>query len=261
MAIVCHSRRLIFVKTRKTAGSSVEIALSRLCDDGDLVTPLGDENGPEEQLRREAGGHPPVNWKKPWWRYKFGKELRHRIKYGKKALLLGTHATAEQLRAHFGEDVWSSYYKVTLERNPWDKALSRYWWQRYRRLQRGDTTEFPPIGEFLERIARERPYWLSNWGHYTIEDEIAVDRVLFYERLTDDLTALEQELGLDAGTLALPEKRAKGGHRADRRHYSEVLSDADRELIARVCHREIEAFGYEFDDWRRATTTTESANA
>jgi hypothetical protein len=89
---------------------------------------------------------------------------------------------------------------------------------------------------------------LSNWGHYAIDDEIAVDRVLFYERLTDDLAALERELGLDAGALALPEKRAKGGHRADRRHYSEVLSDADRELIARVCQREIEAFGYEFDD-------------
>lgn len=250
MAIVCHSRRLIFVKTRKTAGSSVEIALSRLCDDGDLVTPLGDENGSEEQLRKEAGGHPPVNWKKPWWRYKFGKELRHRIKYGKKPLLLGTHATAQQLRAHFGEDVWSSYYKVTLERNPWDKALSRYWWQRYRHLRRHKSGEFESLSGFLERVALERPYWLTNWGHYTIDDEIAVDRVLFYERLTEDLSALEGGLALGPGTLVLPEKRAKGGHRADRRQYPEVLSDADRDLIARVCHREIEAFGYEFDDRR-----------
>jgi hypothetical protein len=253
MAIVCHSRRLIFVKTRKTAGSSVEIALSRLCDASDLVTPLGDENGPEEQLRKEAGGHPPANWKKPWWRYKFGKELRHRIKYGKRPLLLGTHATAEQLRAHFGADIWSSYYKVTLERNPWDKALSRYWWQRYRHQQRHGDDDFESLSGFLARVARERPYWLSNWGHYTIDDEIAVDRVLFYERLADDLGALERELGLDSGRLALPEKRAKGGHRADRRHYSEVLSDSDRELIARVCRREIEAFGYEFDDRRSPT--------
>lgn len=247
MTIVCHAHRFIFIKTRKTAGSSVEIVLSRLCDDGDFITPLSRPDDADEALRREAGGHPPVNWKKPWWRYRPGKELRHRIKRGIKAPILGTHATASQLRRYFGDDIWSSYHRFTIERDPWDRAVSRYWWMKYRH-ERDGRTDFPPITEFLARVARERPHWLSNWEHYTIDDQIAVDRVLFYESLSDGLAALERHFGVETGTLALPERRAKGGLRRDPRHYSEILSVADRELIAQICQREIEAFGYAFDD-------------
>ena len=42
--IISHSRKFIFVKTYKTAGSSLEIALSKYCAKGDVLTPLdGDE--------------------------------------------------------------------------------------------------------------------------------------------------------------------------------------------------------------------------
>jgi len=254
MAIVCHKHRFIFIKTRKTAGSSVEIALSRLCDGNDFITPLSFEDGPDETLRRESGGHPPVNWQKRWWQYRLGKELRHRIKRGVRASVLGTHATATQLRAYFGEAIWSGYYRFTIERNPWDRAVSRYWWMKYRH-ERDGRSGFPPIEEFLARVARERPHWLSNWEHYTIDDRIAVDRVLFYEDLPAGMAELESRFGVEAGTLALPEKRAKGGLRRDPRHYSQILSHADRELIARVCRREIAAFGYVFEDAGAASSS------
>ena len=246
MAIVCHKWRFIFIKTRKTAGSSVEIALSRVCSAEDFITPLDYRGGSDEQLRRESGGHPPVNWRKPWWRYRPGKELRHRIKYGLRAPILGSHATARQLRRHFGEEVWSSYFRFTIERNPWDRAVSRYWWMKHRREKRG-RTDFPSISDFLAHAARERPHWLTNWDHYTIDDRIAVDKVMFYESLEQEMRTLEVDFQLPERTLALPEKRAKGGLRKDARHYSEVLSDDDRRLVARVCHKEIEAFGYTFE--------------
>ena len=40
--IISHSNRYIFVKSQKTAGTSIEAALSRYCADNDMVTPLGD---------------------------------------------------------------------------------------------------------------------------------------------------------------------------------------------------------------------------
>lgn len=246
MAIVSHKNRFIFIKTRKTAGSSAEIALSRVCDDVDFITPIGAENSPDEQLRCQEGGHGPVNWRKPWWRYRTIKEIRHRLKRGHRAPVLGTHATAEQLRAYFGEDIWANYFRFTIERNPWDKAVSRYWWMKYRRERKG-RTDFPTVGDFLRRVARERPHWLTSWDHYTVDDRIAVDQVLFYENLSAGMTALEQRMNLAPGALSLPRQRAKGGLRKDARPYQEILSTADRELIAHVCRREIAAFGYEFD--------------
>ena len=46
--IVSHKHKFIFVKTVKTAGTSVEIALSRFCGENDIITPI---HPPDEELR------------------------------------------------------------------------------------------------------------------------------------------------------------------------------------------------------------------
>ena len=51
--IISHSRKFIFIKTFKTGGSSLEIALSKYCGKGDILTEL---DPPEEALRRERYG-------------------------------------------------------------------------------------------------------------------------------------------------------------------------------------------------------------
>ena len=48
--IICHKHKFIFVKTRKTAGSSVEIFLSKYCGPSCVITPLSKE---DEILRKK----------------------------------------------------------------------------------------------------------------------------------------------------------------------------------------------------------------
>lgn len=50
--IISYSREFIFLKTQKTGGSSVEIALSTLCNDDDVLTNLTPD---EERVRRALG--------------------------------------------------------------------------------------------------------------------------------------------------------------------------------------------------------------
>ena len=38
--IISHKYKFIFLKTTKTAGTSVEISLSRFCGDDDIITPI-----------------------------------------------------------------------------------------------------------------------------------------------------------------------------------------------------------------------------
>lgn len=242
--IVSHRHRFIFVKTRKTAGSSLEIGLSRACGPEDVVTPLSAHRG-EEDLRHAEGGRGPGNCHKRLLEHRGWKEWRRLLLRGQRAEY-PEHATAAEIRALVGADTWSSYFRFSIERNPWDRALSRYWWQKHR-WEEKQRDDFPGLSEYLVWLARHKPHWLSNWGHYTIDDEIAVNRVLRYENLNAELAKLQQDLGLD-GNIQPPEQRAKSGFRKGRQDYREVLSRADRELIDRICHREIAAFGYCFEE-------------
>lgn len=244
--IISHRNRFIFIKTRKTAGSSLEIGLSRICGPEDVITSLSAARG-EELLRAEEGGIGPVNQCKRIREHRGFKEWKRLILKGQRAEY-GEHSTAAEIRRLVGDEVWSTYYRFSIERNPWDRAVSRYWWQKHRWEERG-RTDFPSLSEYLVWLERNKPHWISNWGHYAIGEHIAVDRVLRYENLTDELASLAQTLGV-SGDISLPTTRAKGGLRKDTRHYGEALSEADRALIERLCRREIMALGYRFDEKR-----------
>lgn len=232
--IICHRRKFIFLKTRKTAGTSIEIALSRLCGPGDVVTALTPE---DEDLRREEGGWQGRDVPKS------RTNLDMRDAFG---LLRGkgwphlfyNHVPARAVHDALPRGIWDSYLKISVERNPWDRVLSQYWWDRRGR------EDYPSISDRLRKRARRGRHKLSNWDIYAIGDRLVADRVLFYENLEADLAGLGQALGVP--DLRLPHARAKGNRRADTRHYRELLSREDAALIARVCRKEIDAFGYEY---------------
>ena len=56
--IVSHRHRFIFVKTAKTAGSSVELYLRQFCGPDDIVPYLGPD---DERLARSIGAGRPRN--------------------------------------------------------------------------------------------------------------------------------------------------------------------------------------------------------
>ena len=59
--IVSHEHKFIFLKTKKTAGTSIELALSQLCGPDDIITPLTQI---DEALR--AGGRGAQNLAAAW---------------------------------------------------------------------------------------------------------------------------------------------------------------------------------------------------
>ncbi|MEM7193183.1 MAG: hypothetical protein AAF405_10065, partial [Pseudomonadota bacterium] len=61
--IISHKHKFIFLKTKKTAGTSVELALSQICGESDVITPLA---AADEALR--ADGLRAQNWERHgWW--------------------------------------------------------------------------------------------------------------------------------------------------------------------------------------------------
>jgi hypothetical protein len=231
--IVSHKYRFIFLKTRKTAGTSVEIALSRYCGPEDIITPLDPE---DEETRRRTGGRGPQNYYIPIRRMNRG-ELAKLLKKGKRKALRH-HNNAATVRRVVGKRIWDAYFTFCFERNPYDKAVSRYFWELRHRTDR-----WPSVSAFLESVDR---YKLTNWGIYTINDMVAVDHVARYERLQEELQQVSHRIGLPE----VPElPRAKGSYRNDRTHYSQFLDEHARRQIETICRREIDAFEYTFEPW------------
>jgi hypothetical protein len=228
--IINHKYRFIYLKTKKTAGTSVEIALSRYCDGNDVLSRIGRKDEPK---RTALGYQGPANYLIPKERYSRKDWIRHYLL--REEICYWNHMPAREVRERIGPGIWDSYFKFCVERNPWDRAISAYYWENRSRKR------MPDFYRFLRKMQRRD--MLSNFSTYSIDGKIAVDAVLLYENLGAELERLVQRLGLPGG-LELPD--AKREYRKDRRPYREFYSERERNLVAEACAREIAEFRYEF---------------
>ena len=229
--ILSHKHRFIFIKTNKTAGTSVEIGLSKFCGPQDVITPIT----PNDEAKRAELGYPGAqNYHARLSQYS-PLQWAELLFMGRKGKRFYNHMPAIEVRDRVPAEVWNSYTKFCIERNPWDRVVSHYFW-------RNRTEPRPSLDSFLDKGKHLR---LHRRGRrlYTIDGKLAVDRVIRFENLADELEQLRQDLGLP-DPIDLP--RAKSGHRSDKRHYRDMLTPEQRDRIAREFAFEIDTFGYEF---------------
>jgi Sulfotransferase family len=228
--IVSHEHKWIFLATLKTASTSTEMALSRLCGPGDIIAPISVEGLKRSEL-------PALNHKLGLgrWGIHVPGELRHRF-----PRLHGfyRHMPASQVRHLVGDQVWRSYFKFATERNPWDRQVSYYLWKTKSRKERPDFESFITASWWERGFHRA---YQSNWPIYTINGKVAVDRILRFENIERELGEVCRQLGTEQD-MQLP--RAKIG--PDRLGYRHFYNDRTREIVAQWFRREIAAFGYEF---------------
>jgi hypothetical protein len=134
-----------------------------------------------------------------------------------------------------GRKRFESYFSFAIDRNPWDAVVSLYHW-RFRDTEPGD------FGEYVASEAVET-FATKNQRIYRIKGEVAVDRVLRYESLADELAAVWKELDLP-GSPDLP--HAKSGSRPRGPSYRSYYDDGSRRRVAELFAPSIEDLGYEF---------------
>ena len=239
--IVLHEPRIIFLKSRKTAGSSLEIALSAFAQSGDVITPI-DANDGDDHVREKLGYSGPINYKKSageiFARPTF-RDLRKKLK-GKEVVKYHNHCSASRARFHLGKKRWEHMTKVSIVRNPWDYIVSSYYWGN-----RGQDQ----IPDFQSWCLENKRLMNRNHRQYFIGDRCVIDRFIRYENLREDLVSLEEEFGALSG---LAEKfsgmTAKKGIRPKSGpSVAELFSEAPKadRLVRRKCQFEIDMFGYE----------------
>lgn len=225
--IISHKHKFIFIKTKKTAGTSIEIALSKFCGPNDIITPITEN---DEAVRASLGYRGPQNYINNWLKiieYLPIPVLRNKFK---KFYTFYNHMTAHEIKKYIDEALWDSYFKFCFERNPYDKTISKYYWHTNGEIN---------LTEYLKQSYKS----LSDWNHYTINNKIAVDFIGKYENLPEDLSYISNILGLDED-IKIPV--TKNYTRKDKRHYRNILTDEHKKIIDNIFDKELNYFNYKW---------------
>ena len=286
MTIISHRHKFIFIKPRKVAGSSVQIALAPWCGAEDVISDGGLTF--RSDVDTDEFRPPPVQH--AGWQNRYG--------------YVAQHALPDTIRTKVGSKVWDEYFKFTIVRNPWDLFVSFYHyrlhvsvpldsarWRQYlqgnlkapmrvhllrllrgiHRLATGRSVLPVPMRGFLASTPER--FWCTRLrrdlatGHRKEGVEFALRRGFFAKPIadlpefyfcdghqyTDYMIRFENlQEGFDTvcRRLHLPHTtlpRSKSAVRPQGDDYRAYYTDYSRAHIARRCQRMIETFGYRFD--------------
>jgi len=234
--IISHTHKFIFIKSFKTAGTSVESILSTHCSGDDIVTPLNDyrhNRDENDQLIQQS---------------------MNAEEYIQLNLPNLQHVDALTIKNRVTPEVWSNYCKISIARNPWDRTVSNFYWEKRKDPMLNPKKQFyhylgVPFNEigqlrklFSEFIKSDKSP--NNDSFYTIDDQLCVDFVIRYETLVEDYSEICKKLELPARTLP----RLKGGIRQGRYHYSDYYDQESKALVAERHKNDLRLFGYQFEN-------------
>jgi len=242
--ILSHKYKFIFIKTRKTAGSSLELYLSKYCGPEDIVTPIG----PKENThpRNYRGYFNPI----PELRMKNVRFVRGIIPRLLKRMRYSQHIAAAVVKTRLPEYIWDNYFKFCIERNPWDKVVSYYYWRKH--WEENSTSIFywrkklmNPDRSF-DDFLKEKNFPINHYLYTDVSDEnrIIVDRIIKYENLNEELGDIFHKLRVPFdGSLNV---HAKSTQRKERHDYRNMYNKKQKYIVAKAFEKELQLHGYQF---------------
>ncbi|RCW77754.1 sulfotransferase family 2 domain-containing protein [Phyllobacterium bourgognense] len=248
--IISYRHKFTFLHCPKTAGSSINMALVPHLGPFDIL--LGSERERADigafpnlrarldavQSQRMASIPAALAINAKWSKRAIGlQNKRYQAQFGP----IVDHPSAEQVRS-FDEEAWKSHYKFTFIRNPYKKIVSMYIY-----LTRKSAETRDPFSVFVRNMTERRGsfaawhHLMDSWPIYTINDRVAVDFIGRHETLATDFNSLCDQLNISQPKLGA----AKVAQKYDFREFYDAET---RNVVRRHCEREIDYFGYRFDD-------------
>jgi hypothetical protein len=209
--VISHRHRCIFVHIPRTGGTTIE----------DLIWP-----GPRSSRTTAE-----------LW---MGFVDEYHNKYQTGGL---QHLSAAHIRSEVGAEVFSSYYKFTLVRNPWDKAVSQFAYmdtredlRRFLGMNKGDCFK-----KYLALIAKKKHVQWEPQVNFVRDPSgsVLVDSIGRYETFAASVSHA-------LSAIALRVDEIPRENRTDRAAYQTYYDDESREMTAALYADDIEAFGYSY---------------
>ena len=203
--IISYEHNFCFVKTRKTAGSTLEkLVLPYLREDLDICT-----GSPRDDTPR-----------------------------------LNTNNTNGHLRFNNLLESWNlnpnKLFSFSIERNPWDKVVSAYYW--HKKIKPGQFENM----EFDTYVENRHGLLPTDWYLYYPSEKLKVRKVYKYEERYDMYADLNNRFGFKITKDQVNLTRLKSDVRKNK-DYKNMYDSTSKKVIAKIFEKEIETFKYTYD--------------
>ena len=214
--IISRGRRYIFVHIPKTGGTALSLALEARAMKDDIL--IGDT---PKAVRR-----------------------RGRIRALHGSGRIWKHSRLADIHGVVSDAEMQEFFVLTLVRNPWDRMVSYYHWLREQSFAHPAVklARAVSFSQFLHNSETQRSIENAHYASYVTDNKEVTRCDLFarIEHLHGDLAPFEAHLGFELTPI---ERVNTSPHRPD---YQSYFIPEDVEIVARICARDIERFGYRF---------------
>ena len=202
--IVSYKHNFVFVKTKKTAGSTLEKLLFPHLGHKDVCTGSPRDDTPRINTSSTDG-----------------------------------HASWAKIQASYPKE-FRDYFKFSIERNPWDKVVSSYFWHKIIKPERFGAMPFEEYVMTCDLLP-------IDWLNYTDNNGVRrVTAVYKYEEMVEMYEDLNKRFNLNIPLTDIKNTKLKGDIRKER-DYRKLHTNATIDRVAELFSNEIKAFGYTYE--------------
>lgn len=215
--LISHVKKFIFVKPMKTAGTSVEMYFQPWC--------VEDSQQEIDEVTEELVSSAGVVGYRGW---------------NPQGCTWYNHMAAWRIKDKIGAEMWQDYFKFTMIRNPYDRAVSMFYWL----VKQGQVTcPEKDIKDQFVWFLKSSGRYASDRLRYVIDDVYCHDAVIRYEHMNEDMAKICDHLDIEW----VPEKlgKYKSGIRPPDATPESILNSESIEYINQECWFEFQHFDYE----------------
>lgn len=233
--LVSHDHRFVYLKTFKTAGTSLEMGLEPLC-----APPGREVRHRADELATPHG------------------IVAGRLDGGSAGAWGGAHVAARRVRERIGAETFDGYLKLCSIRNPYDKMVSAFFFVaglRRRRNGKRPLHKVPPerqlhlFRRYVAELGERRPFRSPkdiDWRVTHIDGRSIIDRHVRMERMAEDVAALCETLGVPREAVRIHSAKRRQ-RKNDARPVAEWYDPPTARLVREGLGWMFEAGGYPED--------------
>ncbi len=233
--IISHKLKVIFIKTKKVAGTSFEIALSKYCGESDIITPISDD---DEQIRKDMGYISARNYEKSEWNIPNLRFIESEPFFN--------HMDALSIKNLIPFEIWDNYLKISIVRDPCEVIISRFFYdhsfnpfelknlpQSYMPTNDGQPVKLPTgVISFKDYVYGCSDKILSENNNIThINGVNVIDYMIKYENLQQDITLLEKKINAPGLYQTFSRMNAKGNIRPHNATVDVMFTDELKDYV------------------------------